>query len=333
MEGTGRGGTATLAIVVPTFNRQQSVVRLAAQVAPWTGTGEGGVVAVFYDDGSTDQTYAALQPYRGAALEVVRNEANQGYAETLVRAVSECEAEWIMMVADDDVFVPRPGQVDELTAWLHREEPDFVCTQWLRSDGRLYRGSSSSGPISAGSLRAVASHAPGLVYRSSAARRALPTLRRELDRGSHAAFVYPQVVLAAELFAAGAKALFWPDSLIREGSALPSGIRDLKGRRYASTASRMAQAVAFDQLYRQMEREAPDAEYRRRCRTFRQENEIRLARALTRLLRRHFPRDVPTREMYSVVARSSLRLLRRNLRRRASGWRHLRPRAHEGAGH
>ena len=324
-------GTGTLLIVVPTYNREQSAARLAAQIGPWTG--DGAVSAVFYDDGSTDGSYEALQRYRSDALDVVRNGTNQGYARTLVRAISECRSEWLMMVADDDVFVPKPGQVDELLSWLHREQPDFVCTQWLRSDGRLYRGSRSSGRIRPGSLRAVASHAPGLVYRSASARLALPTLRRELDSGSHAAFVYPQVVLAAEMFAAGARALYWPDSMVREGSGLPSGIRDLRGRRYASTASRVAQGVAFDRLYRQMEREAPDAAYRRRCRAFRQDNEIRLAKALQRLLRRQFPRDVPAREMYAVVARSGFRLLRRNLRRRVLGSRDLRPRTRAGARH
>jgi hypothetical protein len=149
-------------------------------------------------------------------------------------------------------------------------------------------------------------------------RRALPTLQRELDRGSDAALVYPQVVLLAQMIAAGGKAMYWSGSLVREGSAMPSGIRDARGRRYSSPASRLSQALAFDRLFRQMEREAPDRRYRSHSRTFRRENEIRLARALKRILLAQFPRDMTPNEVSGTVVRSSLSLLRRNAYRQIS---------------
>lgn len=314
---------SSLTLAIPTFNRSQDAARLAGQIAPWTEAGDCPVSAVFYDDASTDDTYTLLQQYRSDNLKVIRNDTNQGYARTLIRALSECDSDWVMLIADDDVFAPEPSQLQDLLTWLHVEDPDFVCTQWLRSDGGLYRGKNSTEPITDRRLREASSHAPGLIYGSSSVRLALPLLHRELARGSDAALVYPQVVLLAQMIAAGGKAMYWPGSLVREGSALPSGIRDIKGRRYSSAASRLSQALAFDRLYLQMEREAPNRQYRRHCRTFRKDNEIRMAKALKRILRAHVPRDMRPHEMFGAVARSGLRLLRQNLRRHISRLVHM----------
>jgi hypothetical protein len=153
--------TASLTVAIPTFNRSRDAARLAGQIAPWTEDGDRPVHAVFYDDGSSDDTYARLQRYGRDNLRILRNDTNQGYARTLIRALSECDTEWVMLVADDDVFAPDPRQLQALMTWLHEEDPDFVCTQWLTSDGRLYRGRNSTEPIPDKSLRQAASHAPG----------------------------------------------------------------------------------------------------------------------------------------------------------------------------
>jgi hypothetical protein len=307
---------ASLTLAVPTFNRSRDAVRLAAQIAPWTEADGLAVSAVFYDDGSSDDTARSLERYRGPRLEVVRSDTNRGYARTLIRALSECDTEWVMLVADDDVFAPEPGHVEALMGWLAAERPDFVCTQWLTSDGGLYRGKDTTERITDADLRAAAAHAPGLIYRCSAVRQALPLLDRELERGSDAALVYPQVVLVAQMLAAGAKAMYWSRSLVQEGSASTSGITDSKGRTYWSASSRLAQAFAFDRLYRTMAREAPDREYRRHCRNFRADNELVLAAALKRVLRAHRPPGMSRFELLGVLARSGLALLRENVRRR-----------------
>ena len=311
---------ASLTLAIPTFNRSLDAARLAGQIASWTESSDGAVSAVFYDDGSTDDTVAVLQEYRSDHLEVIPSDTNNGYAKTLIRALSECETEWVMMVADDDVFAPEPGRLEELIAWLHAEGPDFVCTQWLTTDGRLYRGKKSTRPITDESLREASSHAPGLIYRNSSVRPALPLLDRELGRRSDAALVYPQVVLVAQMMAAGCKAMYWPGSIVREGSGLPSGIRDVKGRKYWSAKSRLAQAFAFDRTYREMEEQAPNRQYRRRCRSFRKDNDVRLAKALHRILRPHFPRDMSQDDIFATIARASGGMLGRDpAPRRASG--------------
>jgi glycosyltransferase involved in cell wall biosynthesis len=134
----------SLTLAIPTFNRSLAAARLAGQIAPWTEASDCPVSAVFYDDGSTDDTYTLLQQYRSDNLKIIRNDTNQGYARTLIRALSECDTEWVMMVADDDAFAVKPGQLQELMTWLQVEDPDFVCTQWLTSDGRLYRGKNTT---------------------------------------------------------------------------------------------------------------------------------------------------------------------------------------------
>jgi hypothetical protein len=308
---------ASLTLAIPTFNRSLDVVRLAEQIAPWTQARGSAMSAVFYDDGSSDDTSRQLQRYRGPRLEIVRSDTNQGYAKTLIRAISECETEWVMLVADDDAFAPKPGQVQALMHWLAAEQPDFVCTQWLTRDGGLYRGRDSTERITDAELRAATSHAPGLIYRSSAVRPTLPLLDRELEAGSDAAHVYPQVVLVAQMLAAGGKAMYWSGSLLQEGSASPSGIRDFKGRKYWTASSRLAQAFAFDRLYRTMAQEAPDRQYRRHCRNFRRDNDLVLAAALMRAMH-HRRRDRSGLEILAAVARYCLAILREKLRRRVT---------------
>lgn len=307
---------ASLTLAIPTFNRALDAARLAEQIAPWTEAAGLTVSAVFYDDGSSDDTSDLLQRYRGPHLEVVRNDTNIGYAKTLIRALSECDTEWVMLVADDDVLAPEPGHFQAFLDWLAAEQPDFVCTQWLRSDGELYRGEVVTRRVTDADLRAAASHAPGLVYRCSAVRPALRLLDRELERGSDAALVYPQVILVAQILAAGGKALYWPGSLVQEGSAAPSGIVDSKGRRYWSGPSRLAQAFAFDRVYRTMAREAPDREYRRHSRNFRRNNDILLTAAIKRVVRSHRPRGLSRLEILEAIARSGVFMLREELRRR-----------------
>lgn len=306
----------SLTLAVPTFNRADDAARLAGQIAAWIESSGGAVSAVFYDDGSTDDTYTRLQAYEGPGLRVVRAEANQGYARTFLRALTECDTEWVMLVADDDVLTDDDGQRADLLAWLRAEQPDFVCTQWLTSDGGLYRGQSAHGPITDDNLRVAASHAPGLIYRSSSVRSTLPLLVQQLDDASDAALVYPQVVLVAQMLAADCTARYWGGSVIHEGSALPSGITDVDGRTYWSPESRLAQGFAFDRLYRQMAKDAPSRQYRAHCRAFREDNDVRLAKALHRILRAQLPDDMERLEIMATVARSSLRLLGPGRRRR-----------------
>ena len=114
--------------------------------------------------------------------------------------------------------------------------------------------------------------------------------------------------------------MYWPGSIVREGSGLPSGIRDVKGRKYWSAKSRLAQAFAFDRTYREMEEQAPNRQYRRRCPNFRKDNDARLAKALHRILRPHFPRDMSQDDIFATIARASGGMLGRDpAPRRASG--------------
>ena len=154
---------------------------------------------VFYDDGSTDDTYTLLQQYQSDNLKIVRNDTNQGYARTLIRALSECETEWVMMVADDDVFVPGPGQLQELMTWLHGEKPDFVCTQCglRRMVSCMARTRPNESPMR--SSKSLVTRAPGSSTGLPSCARPCPCWIG-LERGSDAALVYPQVVLVAQPF-------------------------------------------------------------------------------------------------------------------------------------
>jgi glycosyltransferase involved in cell wall biosynthesis len=275
--------TVALTIAVPTYRRADAVLALMEDLLPWAWA--AGVAVLVVDDGSTDDTWPRLQaiaaagagstaggpPEAGVAPgpRMLRNPENLGYARTFCRLVRETDTEWLLM-AEDDGAVVREG-VLRLLEWLADADTDFVSTQWFKPDGSLYRGRTETGPIQAREFRQAATHAPGLVYRVAAAKAALLLLEEHLARGSDAARIYPQVFVATESIARG-RAMWWPGVVCRQSVKLASGITDEAGRAYSHPASRVAQVLAFDALFRDMQDRAPDKRYGRAAQDLRRQN-------------------------------------------------------------
>jgi hypothetical protein len=258
---------ADLTIAIPTYNRCESVEQAVLDALPTVEAGEVSLLVI--DDGGSDDTFERLTRYERDGVRILRNETNLGYAGTFCRIFREADTEWVMVSADDDRL--------DLTRWpdlkqfLRTEQPTFVSTQFRVQRGAMLRGRDRNGPIRARDLRHAAGHAPGLVYPVPAARLALPLLEDHLRRGSQAAHTYPQMVVAAQLVADG-QARWWAGELVREGSALPSGLNDTAGRHYADAQSRVAQAFDFDRLYREMAAASPRGRARRSARTWVRDN-------------------------------------------------------------
>lgn len=315
-------GTPAVTIAIPTFNRSASVEHVVEDLLPYL---EAGAIAVLVvDDGSVDGTYERLLPYVTRGVRVLRNETNRGYARTFVRALRESRTEWVLLTADDDRI--DLARLPELTRWLQAEDPDFVSTrtEFASGDTVVRRGRVVSGPIATGDFYAVASHAPGLIYRVSEACASLRLLEEELERCSDAAIVYPQVIVAMQLIV-GARAMWWEGTLVYEGEALPSGIIDQAGRAYQDPGARLSQTLAFDHLLRRMVSAAPTAIARRRAQAFLRFNERRIYRAVrTEVLHQH--QDATQQVLDMAIGRYFIRSSTRALLSRIPGIRSVRRR-------
>ncbi len=91
-----------LSAVIPTYNRSVHVLRAIDSVLAQTHPVDEVIVI---DDGSTDQTAAAIQQRFGSRAKVIRQD-NQGVSAARNRGVREASGEWIAFLDSDDTWLP-----------------------------------------------------------------------------------------------------------------------------------------------------------------------------------------------------------------------------------
>ncbi|HET7675777.1 MAG TPA: glycosyltransferase [Gammaproteobacteria bacterium] len=119
----------TVAIVVPTYNRSQLLTQTLDSLLAQTRLPDAIVVI---DDGSTDDTPARLQPYRGAVT--CLRQANRGKSAALNRALSVVHADYVWVVDDDDLVVP-DGLALHLAALRGASRADFTYGGYYAFEG------------------------------------------------------------------------------------------------------------------------------------------------------------------------------------------------------
>jgi hypothetical protein len=239
---------ALITVGVPTFERAECVRSLLDQIENSEGLREHCRVLVI-DDASRDGTATLFAqprwPKLGHRLKYIRNETNLGYPKNFMRLFAECETEYLLVMADDDLLV-EAGFAQTL-GFLGEQRPTLVSPQWLQH-GKVFRGTTSTRPIEQSEFMACSGHAPGLVYRVDHCREHLRNVEaRIMDRCAFTT-IYPQVTLCLQLLLHDQPAWFLPFPVAEEGNALPSGIKDPSGEHYAGYRSRLRQAAALDQL-------------------------------------------------------------------------------------
>ena len=90
-----------IAVVITTFNRPQFLVPAIGSVLNQTRLPREIIVV---DDGSSEETVAALQRFGSRVLHVRQENAGQQVARN--RGVEEAKARWIATLDDDDLYVP-----------------------------------------------------------------------------------------------------------------------------------------------------------------------------------------------------------------------------------
>ncbi|MFW6145876.1 MAG: glycosyltransferase family 2 protein [Planctomycetota bacterium] len=124
--------TATVAVIIPTYNR---AAVLARAIESALAQKVDGCEIIVVDDGSTDTTDAAVARYAGTPIRLI-HQANRGPAAARNAGVRETDAAWIAFLDSDDEWLDGKlaAQLEQATAagadWA-------VCGhETITSDGR-----------------------------------------------------------------------------------------------------------------------------------------------------------------------------------------------------
>ncbi|WP_248896432.1 glycosyltransferase family 2 protein [Haloplanus halobius] len=98
---TEQDGVA-LSICIPTYNNAE---RLAKVIGHVLELDHGGVELVVCDDGSDDDTRAAIDHFDDERLRYFENETNIGYEKNLFRCLTLARGRYLMPLADEDKIV------------------------------------------------------------------------------------------------------------------------------------------------------------------------------------------------------------------------------------
>jgi antigen flippase len=90
-----------ISIIIPTFNRSSLLLNAIEGALQQTYANREIIVV---DDGSTDDTMAALAPYRDRIRYI--HQENQGVASALNRGIEAANGDWIAVLASDDLWLP-----------------------------------------------------------------------------------------------------------------------------------------------------------------------------------------------------------------------------------
>jgi glycosyltransferase involved in cell wall biosynthesis len=152
------------------------------------------------------------------------HQKNQGYSYTLLEGLEICDADYLVLINDDDVIVS--SRVQEIRERMHAA--DFISTSYY-IDGRLIRGQKAGGVIvDAMNARGFSQHAPGIIFRVESVKNYVFFVRERIEKSCKFCFVYPQVALLFAIILTGGTAIhvdapicepgpFQYDSQIRSG--------------------------------------------------------------------------------------------------------------------
>ena len=242
-----------LTLFIPTYNRASSVKQLIDEIIDNKIIDYVNLLVI--DDGTTDNTSEVLSHYSSnSEIKILRNEVNKGMAYTYFRSFNECDTEYMMMVADDDI-VYLDGII-ELLAFIAQRSPDIAAAGWLSSKEngmKSHRKNSKERRIKYSDLRIATNLAPGLIYNVKAVLPELEILTQRLNNACYATIMYPQVVLVL-LMAFHGRICWWCSA--NPGGfrykSMPSGLKYNDGTHYLSVNGFWKDQLAFMNLYEYM---------------------------------------------------------------------------------
>lgn len=230
----------TLTIGIPTYNRCDAVVQRLNEIFQKALPDRVSVLVI--DNCSDDGTYEKVLQFaqNNVGLCVMRNAQNLGYAGNLFRLIEEAESDYLMIDSDEDELLVQ--ELPEYIDFLETNVPCFVSPQASVFD-RIYRSLGKRGEIKPEQFREASNYISGITFKVSSARIGVERVSQKLNTNA-AVFVYPQVLLVAEMLAES-KCLWYPEILTLKQQQLPSHIKNLDGASYSCLVARLQQTTGF----------------------------------------------------------------------------------------
>ncbi len=127
--GPGAAGSLTLTVVIPCYNRADSVAAAVQSVLdqdwPAAQAGKPGFEVIAVDDGSTDATLAVLRGIADPRLRVIENPGPKGACGARNAGARAGSGAWIAFQDSDDLW--RPAKLRRQMAALAAAGPDCVA--------------------------------------------------------------------------------------------------------------------------------------------------------------------------------------------------------------
>lgn len=120
-------------IIIPTFNRSESLSLLLDTLTCELKGIEGYVNVIIGDNASTDHTSAVtnvfLMAYPGALI--LKHSENLGPDENFCRCIERVQTRFFWMIGDDDL--PKAGVIRKIVDFLISEDPDilYLNSEWM----------------------------------------------------------------------------------------------------------------------------------------------------------------------------------------------------------
>ena len=230
----------TLTIGIPTHNRCDAVVQRLYEIFRKPLPDRVSVLVI--DNCSDDGTYEEVLQFtqNNSGLRVMRNAQNLGFAGNLFRLIEEAKSDYLMIDSDEDELLVQ--KLPEYIDFLETNAPCFVSPQASVFD-RIYRGFGKSGDIKPEQFRDASNYISGITFEVPSVRIAVERVSRKVNTNA-AVFVYPQVLLVAEVIAES-KCLWYPKILTVKRQQLSSHIQNLDGGSYRRLVARLQQSIGF----------------------------------------------------------------------------------------
>jgi glycosyltransferase involved in cell wall biosynthesis len=235
-----------ITLCILTYNRNESVSLLVTDLVEKEVNKIANILII--DDGSEDETFIKLKEFRTQKnISLLRNEENQGFANTFIRCLREAPTEYLAICTDDEI-ITHEGLL-ELHDLIRSSAPDFISTKFKsRYAGR---GHSKTALLNFPDIWNAARHIPGLIFKKSSSLSLVEMVQDKLDSKNAIAFFFPQIYLLLLMQASEMK-LFKSTIVISakntKGSQ-PSQLINSSGQSYAGLSTVIERFTAFTEIY------------------------------------------------------------------------------------